>query len=184
MREPRNVFARYWRTDLRQQGTDRQTCVSKVLTDRLVLQSVIGKEARQQMLDQWGKLPDAIIACVGGGSNAIGLFHPFVNDKVRHIVLWMYVWERQCVFSTMWIKLHFVGSCCCSLFFVSKVTSESIWGSGFPDFKRVLLLMLSLSLSLSLFEGACVEFGEKRESYRVKLCMHVDSAWLDTLLTV
>jgi tryptophan synthase beta chain len=56
-----------------------------------VLQSVIGKEARQQMLDQWGKLPDAIIACVGGGSNAIGLFHPFVNDKVRHIVLWMYV---------------------------------------------------------------------------------------------
>ena len=44
-------------------------------------QSVIGKEARQQMLDQAGCLPDAIIACVGGGSNAIGLFYPFIQDK-------------------------------------------------------------------------------------------------------
>ena len=40
-------------------------------------QSVIGREARQQSLDMTGKLPDALIACVGGGSNAIGLFHPF-----------------------------------------------------------------------------------------------------------
>ncbi len=47
-------------------------------------QSVIGKEARAQMLEQHGKLPDAAVACVGGGSNAIGLFHPFVGDeKVR-----------------------------------------------------------------------------------------------------
>eukprot|EP00292_Cryptomonas_paramecium_P004077 CAMPEP_0113722332 /NCGR_PEP_ID=MMETSP0038_2-20120614/37680_1 /TAXON_ID=2898 /ORGANISM="Cryptomonas paramecium" /LENGTH=716 /DNA_ID=CAMNT_0000651541 /DNA_START=1 /DNA_END=2148 /DNA_ORIENTATION=+ /assembly_acc=CAM_ASM_000170 len=44
-------------------------------------QAVIGKEARQQMLDQAGRLPDAIVACVGGGSNAIGLFHPFLDDK-------------------------------------------------------------------------------------------------------
>jgi tryptophan synthase beta subunit len=43
-------------------------------------QSVIGKEARTQMLDQAGRLPDLAIACVGGGSNAIGLFHPFIND--------------------------------------------------------------------------------------------------------
>ena len=43
-------------------------------------QSVIGKEARQQMLEQAGKLPDVAIACVGGGSNAIGLFHPFIDD--------------------------------------------------------------------------------------------------------
>ena len=43
-------------------------------------QSVIGKEARQQILAQSGRLPDYIIACVGGGSNAIGIFHPFLND--------------------------------------------------------------------------------------------------------
>jgi len=44
-------------------------------------QSVIGREARQQSLVQTGKLPDALVACVGGGSNAIGLFHPFLKDK-------------------------------------------------------------------------------------------------------
>lgn len=44
-------------------------------------QSIIGKEARQQILDKSGRLPDYIIACVGGGSNAIGIFHPFLNDK-------------------------------------------------------------------------------------------------------
>lgn len=43
-------------------------------------QCVIGREARQQCLDQAGKLPDALIACVGGGSNAIGLFHPMLGD--------------------------------------------------------------------------------------------------------
>jgi len=43
-------------------------------------QSVIGLEARAQMLEQTGALPDAVVACVGGGSNAIGLFHPFVRD--------------------------------------------------------------------------------------------------------
>jgi tryptophan synthase beta chain len=44
------------------------------------LQSVIGREARRQMLEQIGRLPDAVIACVGGGSNAIGIFHPFEGD--------------------------------------------------------------------------------------------------------
>ncbi|MEO6398802.1 MAG: tryptophan synthase subunit beta [Tepidiformaceae bacterium] len=48
-------------------------------------QSVIGQEARVQMLEQAGKLPDVAIACVGGGSNAIGLFHPFIDDPVRLI---------------------------------------------------------------------------------------------------
>ncbi|MDA8985585.1 tryptophan synthase subunit beta [Luminiphilus sp.] len=43
-------------------------------------QSVIGREARVQSLAQAGKLPDALVACVGGGSNAIGLFHPFLQD--------------------------------------------------------------------------------------------------------
>jgi tryptophan synthase beta chain len=44
-------------------------------------QSVIGKEAREQILAQCGRLPDYVVACVGGGSNSIGIFHPFVNDK-------------------------------------------------------------------------------------------------------
>lgn len=44
-------------------------------------QSVIGKEVRQQIKKAEGKLPDYIVACVGGGSNAIGIFHPFINDK-------------------------------------------------------------------------------------------------------
>lgn len=44
-------------------------------------QSIIGREAREQCLAQTGKLPDALVACVGGGSNAIGLFHPFLNDS-------------------------------------------------------------------------------------------------------
>ncbi len=43
-------------------------------------QAVIGREAKVQMLDQTGRLPDALVACVGGGSNAIGLFHPFIQD--------------------------------------------------------------------------------------------------------
>lgn len=43
-------------------------------------QTVIGREAREQSLKQAGKLPDALVACVGGGSNAIGLFHPFLAD--------------------------------------------------------------------------------------------------------
>jgi tryptophan synthase len=44
-------------------------------------QSVMGKEMRAQMLEKAGKLPDVVIACVGGGSNAIGAFHPFVEDE-------------------------------------------------------------------------------------------------------
>lgn len=50
------------------------------------LQAVIGREARAQMLEQAGKLPDAVIACVGGGSNAIGMFHPFVADRSVEII--------------------------------------------------------------------------------------------------
>ena len=48
-------------------------------------QSVIGREARAQMLEQAGKLADVAIACVGGGSNAIGLFHPLIDDPTRLI---------------------------------------------------------------------------------------------------
>jgi len=44
-------------------------------------QAVIGREAKKQMQEETGKLPDALVACVGGGSNAIGLFHPFLGDE-------------------------------------------------------------------------------------------------------
>ncbi|MBA4338052.1 MAG: tryptophan synthase subunit beta [Hyphomonas sp.] len=44
-------------------------------------QSVIGREARAQILEREGRLPDAVVACIGGGSNAIGLFHPFIDDE-------------------------------------------------------------------------------------------------------
>jgi len=46
-------------------------------------QCIIGRETRRQILEQLGKLPDAIVACVGGGSNAIGFFYPFVDDAVQ-----------------------------------------------------------------------------------------------------
>jgi len=48
-------------------------------------QRIIGKEARSQMIDQVGRLPDAVVACVGGGSNAIGLFADFIGEDVRLI---------------------------------------------------------------------------------------------------
>ena len=44
-------------------------------------QSVIGEEARRQILEKENRLPDALVACIGGGSNALGLFHPFLDDK-------------------------------------------------------------------------------------------------------
>ncbi len=44
-------------------------------------QAIIGREARAQSLEEYGRLPDALVACVGGGSNAIGLFHPFLRDE-------------------------------------------------------------------------------------------------------
>ena len=49
-------------------------------------QSIIGTEARQQMLEAEGRLPDTIVACIGGGSNAIGLFHPFLDDENVSII--------------------------------------------------------------------------------------------------
>jgi len=48
--------------------------------------AIVGREARAQMLEQYGRLPDVITACVGGGSNAIGLFHAFLNDREVKIV--------------------------------------------------------------------------------------------------
>ena len=49
-------------------------------------QSVIGVEARAQIIEATGRLPDAVVACVGGGSNAIGIFHPFVDDREVQLI--------------------------------------------------------------------------------------------------
>ncbi|MSO64239.1 MAG: tryptophan synthase subunit beta [Alphaproteobacteria bacterium] len=49
-------------------------------------QSIIGREARRQMLEREGRLPDSLVACIGGGSNAMGLFHPFLDDEKVRIV--------------------------------------------------------------------------------------------------
>ena len=49
-------------------------------------QSIIGREAKQQCLDATGRLPDALVACVGGGSNAIGLFYPFIDDASVRLI--------------------------------------------------------------------------------------------------
>jgi tryptophan synthase beta chain len=49
-------------------------------------QSIIGREARAQILEREGRLPDAVMACIGGGSNAIGLFHPFIDDESVRLI--------------------------------------------------------------------------------------------------
>lgn len=49
-------------------------------------QSVIGKETKAQMMEAEGRLPDTLVACIGGGSNAMGLFHPFLDDKTVRII--------------------------------------------------------------------------------------------------
>ena len=49
-------------------------------------QSIIGREAKQQMLEREGRLPDTVIACIGGGSNAMGLFHPFLDERSVRII--------------------------------------------------------------------------------------------------
>jgi tryptophan synthase beta chain len=49
-------------------------------------QSIIGREAREQIVEREGRLPDSLVACIGGGSNAMGLFHPFLDDKDVRII--------------------------------------------------------------------------------------------------
>ena len=64
------------------------SCVGPAPYPELVaeLQSVIGREAREQVLSAEGRLPEAVVACVGGGSNAIGIFHGFVEDEEVRLV--------------------------------------------------------------------------------------------------
>ena len=49
-------------------------------------QSIIGRETREQMMAREGRLPDSLVACIGGGSNAMGLFHPFLDDRQVRII--------------------------------------------------------------------------------------------------
>jgi tryptophan synthase beta chain len=49
-------------------------------------QSVIGRETREQIMEKCSRLPDYVVACVGGGSNAIGIFHPFIEDREVNLV--------------------------------------------------------------------------------------------------
>ena len=82
LKDATNEALRDWVTNVR----DTYYCIGSVMgphpypTIVRDFQRVIGCEAREQILKAEGRLPDALIACVGGGSNAIGLFHPFVED--------------------------------------------------------------------------------------------------------
>ena len=83
LKDAMNEAMRDWVTNVDDTFYIIGTCAGPHPYPELVrnFQSVIGREARQQSLDQAGKLPDALVACVGGGSNAIGLFHPFLEDE-------------------------------------------------------------------------------------------------------
>lgn len=82
LRDAVNEALRYWVVNL----ADTHYIIGSAIgphpfpTIVRTFQSVIGNETKQQMLEKRGKLPDAVVACVGGGSNAVGMFYPFSND--------------------------------------------------------------------------------------------------------
>jgi tryptophan synthase beta chain len=80
-----NEAIRDWVTDSRHTHYCIGSCVGPHPYPLMVrdFQSVIGREARSQFLGRTGRLPDLLVACVGGGSNAIGFFHPFLADPVK-----------------------------------------------------------------------------------------------------
>jgi tryptophan synthase beta chain len=83
-----NAAMRQWVADVRDTHYIVGSVVGPDPFPRMVrdFQSVIGRETRAQCLDRLGRLPDAVIACVGGGSNAIGLFHPFLQDATVELI--------------------------------------------------------------------------------------------------
>ncbi len=83
LKDAMNEALRDWVTNVDDTFYIIGTCAGPHPYPELVrnFQSVIGRESKQQCLDQTGRLPDALVACVGGGSNAIGLFHPFLADE-------------------------------------------------------------------------------------------------------
>src|SRR5699024_7880463 len=78
-----NEALRYWVTHVNDTHYILGSVVGPHPFPKIVrdFQSVIGQETKAQMLDQTGSLPNAIIACVGGGSNAMGMFYPFIDDE-------------------------------------------------------------------------------------------------------
>jgi tryptophan synthase beta chain len=82
-----NEAMRYWATDV----SDTFYVIGSVAGPHPYplmvreFQKIIGTEAREQMMHRTGRLPDMLVACVGGGSNAMGLFYPFINDPVKMI---------------------------------------------------------------------------------------------------
>jgi tryptophan synthase beta chain len=88
LKEATSEAIRDWITNVETTHYLIGSCVGPAPYPELVaeLQSVIGREAREQMLAVEGRLPDAVVACVGGGSNAIGIFHGFVDDAEVRLV--------------------------------------------------------------------------------------------------
>ena len=78
-----NEALRYWVTNVRDTHYILGSVMGPHPFPKMVrdFQSVIGKETKKQFLEKEGKLPDALVACIGGGSNSIGLFHPFIEDE-------------------------------------------------------------------------------------------------------
>ena len=87
LKEATSEAIRDWITNVETTHYLIGSCVGPSPYPELVaeLQSVIGREAREQLLAVEERLPDVVVACVGGGSNAIGIFHGFVDDDVRLI---------------------------------------------------------------------------------------------------
>ncbi len=83
LKDAMNEALRYWVANVRDTFYVIGTVAGPHPYPMLVrdFQAVIGQEARQQMLTEHGRLPNLAVACIGGGSNAIGLFHPFLGDK-------------------------------------------------------------------------------------------------------
>lgn len=78
-----NAALRYWVTNVEDTHYILGSALGPHPFPKIVrdFQRVIGVETRQQILEKEGRLPDAVVACIGGGSNAIGMFHPFVDDE-------------------------------------------------------------------------------------------------------
>src|SRR5262249_24791673 len=83
LKDATNEAIRDWVTNVRTTHYILGSTVGPAPYPRLVrdLQAVIGREARAQILKQAGRLPDAVLACVGDGSNALGIFHAFERDR-------------------------------------------------------------------------------------------------------
>ncbi|WP_374965795.1 tryptophan synthase subunit beta [Lysinibacillus sp. RS5] len=78
-----NAALRYWVTNVEDTHYILGSALGPHPFPKIVrdFQRVIGEETRKQILEKEGRLPDAVVACIGGGSNAIGMFHPFVDDE-------------------------------------------------------------------------------------------------------